>query len=210
VRLVVGLVVSAWLIGAADHGAKVINVSWTSIGVGTSGVPTGPLGSDDAWSKGAVVVAAAGNYSLPFCGEPANAPPVICVEALGREGLPASYTDTALLSPQQVVVEAPGGDANVDGPLYPSDQGCNLDADIWSTALPTDKYVCGDNEIAGYGTDEGTSFAAPFVAGVAALLASEGLTPQQIVDRIRDTASNHGRFDSVTGYGLVNAAAAVG
>jgi len=46
----------------------------------------------------------------------------------------------------------------------------------------------------------------PQVAGVAALLYGQGLTNQQIVDRLKATSSNHGMYDPVMGYGIVDAA----
>jgi len=55
--------------------------------------------------------------------------------------------------------------------------------------------------------------APPHVPGVAALLISRGFTtPQQIRQRLADTAEDLGTpgFDNFYGYGLVNAAAAVG
>jgi subtilisin family serine protease len=58
----------------------------------------------------------------------------------------------------------------------------------------------------------GTSFASPFVAGVAALLVQQGLTNTEIVARLTATATDLGTpgRDPVFGYGEVNAARAVG
>jgi hypothetical protein len=43
---------------------------------------------------------------------------------------------------------------------------------------------------------------------VAALLAGQGLTNEQIVERLKATSSNHGVYDPVMGYGIVDANAA--
>ncbi len=60
----------------------------------------------------------------------------------------------------------------------------------------------------------GTSMAAPFVAGVAALVLeqSPGLTPAQVRERLTDTAKDLGPrgFDPDYGYGAVNPGAALG
>jgi subtilisin family serine protease len=84
---------------------------------------------------------------------------------------------------------------------------CEDDEDIWSTMWPGSDLEC-PGGIAGYETLAGTSMATPYVSGVAALLAGQGLTNQQIVQRLEATSSNHGSYDPVYGYGIVNADAA--
>ncbi len=60
---------------------------------------------------------------------------------------------------------------------------------------------------------QGTSFSSPYAAGVAALMVSAypGITPTQIIEDLRATATDLGSpgFDQQFGYGLVNAHAAV-
>ena len=71
-----------------------------------------------------------------------------------------------------------------------------------------------------YGTNNGTSMAAPYVSGIAALLfaAYPSLTPEGVEDILKQTAidlytssnlQNEGQFDLYSGYGLVNAQAAL-
>jgi hypothetical protein len=48
------------------------------------------------------------------------------------------------------------------------------------------------------------------VSGVAALLAGRGLTAPQILQCLKAHSSNRGSYDPVNGYGIVDAAAAVG
>jgi subtilisin family serine protease len=64
----------------------------------------------------------------------------------------------------------------------------------------------------GYVSLNGTSFAAPLVSGVAALLASQNRSATQIRKRIQATATDIGPpgRDNLFGTGLVNAKAAVG
>ncbi|USZ67915.1 S8 family peptidase [Halorussus salilacus] len=59
-------------------------------------------------------------------------------------------------------------------------------------------------------TLSGTSFAAAHVSGVAALLAGEGYSAADARTRMRDTAEDIGLPSDEQGYGLVDAAAAVG
>jgi thermitase len=65
----------------------------------------------------------------------------------------------------------------------------------------------------GYGWGTGTSFATPIVAGTVALImsANPSLTPSQIESVLYSTATDLGGagYDIYTGYGMVNAAAAV-
>ena len=64
----------------------------------------------------------------------------------------------------------------------------------------------------GYGFANGTSFAAPHVSGVAALvLGVRDYTPAQLTQLLTDTAQDLGTpgFDSQTGYGIVHAYRAV-
>jgi hypothetical protein len=62
-----------------------------------------------------------------------------------------------------------------------------------------------------YGFANGTSFAAPQVAGAAALVwaANPGLTARQVAAVIKQSASGRGTWSSELGYGVLDAAAAV-
>jgi len=187
---------------AADKGADVINLSLGYLsGVGQVIKAIGDPTFDAiayAHSKGAVVVVAAGNDSVPLCAEPAGADGVVCVGAVDRNDLPSFYTNTDATTMQNYVV-APGG------------QGTFCEEDILSTWLRSaEASVC--DVPGGYEYIAGTSMAAPHVSGVAALLAAQGLTRTQILERLLATADDLGApgEDSVYGSGRVNAARAVG
>lgn len=73
--------------------------------------------------------------------------------------------------------------------------------DVWVVhPLTTDNYL----------PREGTSYATPLTAGVAALLleANPGLTPAEMAELLRTTATQAGAPDNDYGYGLVDALAA--
>ncbi|GIV59198.1 MAG: hypothetical protein KatS3mg043_0287 [Rhodothermaceae bacterium] len=63
----------------------------------------------------------------------------------------------------------------------------------------------------GYGLSQGTSFSAPMVAGIVALLlqVNPDLDPATVRDILRSTASRAGNPDNTLGWGLVDADAAV-
>jgi subtilisin family serine protease len=189
---------------AADHHADVINLS-----VGGPQVigETPQLNEeiakavDDAWKKGSVVVAAAGNESLPLCSYPAAAANAICVGAVDSRGVPSYFSNFPTSPDGSVGVRAPGG-AGI---------GCESSEDIWSSVWPGSSDDCNDTsngELAGYDAFAGTSMATPFVSGVAAILAAKGLSNGQILECIKATSSNGGSFDPVMGYGIVSADAA--
>lgn len=129
---------------ANPNPADVINLS-----LGAGGTCDGALAAAaaNATAAGAVVVAAAGNRGATGAMVPAACPTVISVGAVGPKAMVPSYSDRGAL----VDVFAPGGDMRHDPR-----------GGILSTVRnATDS---------GYAYEEGTSMAAPHVAGVIALL----------------------------------------
>lgn len=167
---------------AVDRGADVINLSLESApgGLG-SGVPLEAI--QHAWDRGVVVVAASGNTEGAEPPYPAETP-VLLVGAVDEADQAAPFAQVG--RPDGVV--APGVGIVSTWCRPPGGDACD--------GTPS------------YGMADGTSFAAPHVAGVAALLVAQGLDHEQVVERIRSTAvdldDRHG-----AGAGRVDAAAAV-
>lgn len=136
-----------------------------------------------AVDAGIVVVAAAGNDSVPICEQPSVRGKIICVGAIDRRGMRSFYSSGDTSS-----IMAPGGSA------------VGADEDVLST-IPGSRYD----------TIAGTSQATPHVAGVAALLASRGVRGRGAIDRILGTAKDAGPSgpDPVYGVGILDANAAV-
>ena len=189
---------------AADHGADVINMSLGALpGVQVLEI-TGVIADAKeaiayANSKGVVVVAAAGNESFPLCASPSFNDGAMCVTATDSNEAHSWYSNGAL-KPDLLAVAGPGG----QGALF-------CEEDVVSTVPAGTESSCGSN---GYDYYAGTSMAAPHVAGVAALLATQGRTNIAIYDALTSTARKPGTeargvYDPVYGYGIVDAAAAV-
>jgi hypothetical protein len=135
-----------------------------------------------AWEQGVVVVVAAGNSGAVDSAYPDDTPALV-VGASDRSGRVADFSDN-------------GGNGGVLAP------GVGI-ISTWCRAR--DGNGC-DGSTHTYGIAEGTSFAAPHVSGVAALLASEGYEAEEIVERIRSTVV---RVDD-DAPGRIDAAAALG
>ena len=193
---------AAGIMYAVDHGARIINLSVGGANTST----TERKGIQYAIDHGALVVAAVGNeYGA---GNPVEYPaallqPVgsngvggagLAVTASSTDGKRAVFANTG----SWVSLAAPGDhvfgavSATSSPTLYPR------------TTLPGAKTGL-------YGYGSGTSFAAPQVAGAAALVwaANPALTAQQVAQILKETASGNGRWTSDLGFGIVDVAAAV-
>lgn len=167
---------------AADHGAKVINLSLGGY------FPSSTLKNavNYAWGKGCVLVAAAGNDGIPWPLYPANYANCIAVAATDRNDAKAKFSN---YGSGWVDIAAPG-------------------VDIYST-LPNHDNEIG---ILNYGSLSGTSMATPHVAGVAALVwatTKYGTSNSAVRSRIQNTADQAGSMWSKYRIKRVNAFKAV-
>lgn len=185
---------------AADKEADVINLS-LSYRTAEPDSLTGRLkpvreAISYAVSRGSVVVVAAGNESIPVCAEPSAAQEVLCVGATDQGDMRAYYSNGDATQMRNFLV-APGG------------AGLTCTNEVFSTYLRGAPTACSTD--GGYEGTSGTSMAAPFVSGVAALLVEQGLTNTEIVDCILDSATDLGApgRDPVFGYGRLDARGAV-
>lgn len=199
---------------ATDRGAKVINLSLgfdplddvSGRGLGVFAPIEEAI--EDAWERGAVIVVAAGNDTLPICTSPASYPKVVCVGATDQFDLISYFSNFDALHPNYLV--APGGWGASDLSLgYNSPTATVCSGEIFSTYLRTQEKWCSPED--GYEGISGTSMAAPIVSGVAALLAGQGASNTEIVQCLKASADDLGSpgRDPFYGYGRVNAATAV-
>ncbi|HEU0132397.1 MAG TPA: S8 family serine peptidase [Mycobacteriales bacterium] len=196
---------------AVRHGATVINASLGYPSSYTEVVAAAQYAVD----HGVVVVASAGNRSEPTCLEPAAVPGVICVTATDRNEAPAAYSSGAVKDGMRSVA-APGG-AGQPGSVYtvalPQLPVPACEERILSTWPRGDAGLGRCPGEGGYRFLSGTSLSSPYVAGVAALLLSQGRSAQNTVDVILKTARTPGVGPGVWtpqyGYGIADAGAAV-
>jgi thermitase len=172
--------VAAAMTWAADHGAKVINLS---LGGGPSSVMEDAV--NYAYSSGVTVVAAAGNDGALGGGVlyPAAYDHAIAVASTDASNNRSSFSSYG----PEVDLAAPG-------------------SGIYSTVPTGSCEFCNPS---GYNTLSGTSMATPHVAGVAALLASlpQFDSPDKIRNGMEATALDLGDpgWDQFYGFGLVQA-----
>lgn len=167
---------------AADNGAAVMNLSL--------GSPSPAKAMDDAVahavSLGCVVVASAGNSNAPRSGYPAACPGAISVSALDFEEKLAFYSNHG----PSISIAAPGGDTRSD-----KNGDGMVDGVYQNTIFPNDPSQ------SVYLNFQGTSMAAPHVAGVFALGASLGVTRSQTLEKLVLSNTRPAPEGSKEGYG---------
>ena len=178
------------IVYAVDNGADIINMSLGN----PYASQTVARAIEYAAQNGVVLVAATGNSFANRIYYPAAYPEVIAVGASRYDNSKSGYSNYG----SGIDVLAPGGDLSRD------DNG-----DGYADGILQETFEYGRWTSPFY---EGTSMASPQVAGVAALIMAEGVTdPESVRSILHATARNTGPqgYDSYSGYGSVDAAAAV-
>jgi len=194
---------------AVELGAGVINISQVvCLPAQQAATEAAPLQAaiHAAVQRNVVVIAAAGNMPSPSCPDRPDRDMVVlpawydddvlAVASLGPDGAASAFSIRA----PWVDVAAPGErliSLSATGPeLTDAVSDIASDASATSVAVPM----------------RGTSFAAPAVAGLAALVRARypALTARQVMDRITATATRRGEGHNLsTGWGAVDAKAAL-
>ncbi len=135
--------------------------------------------ADIAAAHGIVVVNSAGNRGLSGLVAPADGDSVLAIGAVDRTGFIASFSSRG---------------PTADGRIKPDFTAMGMDV----------RSVSGTT---GYGAYNGTSYAAPIVAGVCALLLElhPAWSPMEMRDTLRATSSRSEAPDNTYGWGIPNA-----
>ncbi len=195
---------------AVDNGANILNLS---------------LGRDERWPapavrsaieyavrRGVFVVVAAGNEfdignpANPFADFAREIQGMVSVAATGRTNRRAGYSSTG----PYVELAAPGGDTGRDGPTGGILQQ-TFDIDFVDRFFVS-RFGPPRFDVFAYEFYEGSSMAAPHVAGFAALLMQQGVTSPAAIEALMEaTATDLGApgRDDEFGFGLINPRAAL-
>ncbi len=182
----IGVDVTSTSLGYLEFDPPYPSYNWTHMN--GNNVPI-TIAADLAAKRGIVVVNSAGNEGFHLDHNtlvaPADGDSVIAVGAVTSTGSRASFSSVG---------------NTVDGRIKP---------DVM--AMGSGVRVASPYSDNGYTSSSGTSFSCPLAAGVAALILSENpsLTPIQVRDAMRNTASNANNPDRLMGWGILNALQAV-
>ncbi|WP_216911468.1 type VII secretion-associated serine protease mycosin [Nocardia noduli] len=204
------LTLAGAVVRAVDMGATVINISEVACSTAGAAPQDGALGAavKYAFDRNVVVVAAAGNvHSEGACKNQNDRPGWSAVQTV----VSPAWFDPYVLSVASIDPNGMVSELSLHGPWVRAAaigrRIVSLDSKPGGTGL-----VDGVQTSDGISPIEGTSFAAPYVSGVVALVRSRfpQLTAAQVVERVIRTAHapGTGRDDSL-GYGLIDPVAAL-
>ncbi len=182
----IGVDVTSTSLGYITFDPPYTSYSWQSMNGNTCRIT---IAADLAVKKGIVVVNSAGNEGYNSThntlGAPADGDSVIAVGAVTSTGQRSSFSSVG---------------PTVDGRIKP---------DVM--AMGSSVTVASPYNTTGYTTSSGTSFSGPLAGGVAALVlcAMPNLTPMQVRDAMRNTASLSNNPNNEYGWGILNALDAV-
>ena len=193
---------AAGIVYAIDHGARILNLSFA--GRTTSAIERRAIRY--AVHRGALVIAPVGNdYAA---GNPVEYPAAL-LQPVGSDGVGGAGLAVAAST-------SSGGRAafsNTGSTVSLAAPGVDVLGALSRLASPTHypRAPISPSDGGLYGFGSGTSFAAPQVAGAAALVwaADPALTAAQVAQILKDTASGGGTWTPELGYGVIDVAGAV-
>jgi subtilisin family serine protease len=193
---------AAAIVYAVDHGARVINMSFG----GSSTSTTEQNAINYAVTRGVLLVAAAGNSGLD--GNPPMYPAAL-LQPVGSNG----QAGVGLAVAASTISGARASFSNYGSNISLAAPGQSVFGALSGNSAPSDwpRQTLPGSASGIYGYASGTSFSSPEVAGAAALVwaANPNLTAGGVAAVLKQTASGNGSWNQETGYGILNASAAV-
>ena len=177
----IGVDVTTTSLSYLDYDPPFTSYTWEDMDGNTALIT---IAADLAVKIGIVVVNSASNSGFHpthnTLGAPADGDSVITVGAVGSDGERSSFSSVG---------------PTVDGRIKPD-----------LMAMGSGVYVARSSSPTSYGNSSGTSFSCPILAGAAALVLSVDptLTPIEILDLLRQTASQSNNPDRLMGWGIIN------
>lgn len=180
-----GVDVTSTSLGYLDFDPPYTSYTWMDMDGNTARIT---IAADYAVSLGITVVNSAGNEgnnpSHNTLGAPADGDSVITIGAVTSSGTVTYFSSVG---------------PTVDGRIKPD-----------LMAMGSNDYIATTSGN-GYSYGSGTSYSCPLVAGVCALLLQKNplLTPMEVLDILRSTASRSSNPDNRYGWGIINALSAI-
>lgn len=180
-----GVDVTSTSLGYLDFDPPYTSYTWMDMDGNTARIT---IAADYAVSLGITVVNSAGNEgnnsSHNTLGAPADGDSVITIGAVSSSGTVTYFSSVG---------------PTVDGRIKPD-----------LMAMGSNDYIATTSGN-GYSYGSGTSYSCPLVAGVCALLLQKNplLTPMEVLDILRSTASRSSNPDNRYGWGIINALSAI-
>lgn len=181
--------VAQGIVWAADHGAHILNMSLGS----STYSQTIQMAINYAWTKGCIVVAAAGNDGTEKVNYPAGCNLALGIASTEQDGTTSSFSNSG----RHVDCAAPGSDYLATMPTYP--------------VFLTEQYGFYTN----YDALSGTSMATPVVSGLLGLLwatypeATNDQLRRLITQTTTKLSGTQTGWSPIDGYGEVRASRAV-
>ncbi len=182
----IGVDVTSTSLGYFGYDAPFVGYTWENMDGNTARIT---IAADLAVKKGIVVVNSAGNEGFNSThntlAAPSDGDSVIAVGSVTSSGTRSSFSSVG---------------NTVDGRIKPDIMAMGSSVTLASPINDTR-----------YSTASGTSFSCPLAAGVAALIlnAKPDLTPIQVRDALRNSASRNQNPDREYGWGIINALNAI-
>ena len=181
----IGVDVTSTSLSYLDYDSPFTSYTWQDMDGNTALIT---IAADLAAGKGIVVVNAASNSGLNTShntlGAPADGDSVFTIGAVTSSGVRSSFSSVG---------------PTVDGRIKPDLMA--MGSNVYHASSFGNSYSAGG----------GTSFSCPLVAGVCALILQKNpsLTPKQVLQLLRSTATRSNNPDNLYGWGIVNALTAI-